>query len=109
MQPERSTLGDYLVEHALPAELAGLLTLRAREGWTVVSVESIVTEWRCSTNSHGYERREAMKIMQTAVLQRTREQPVADIPEGVAVIPEGLARRYREYRSAAARDQNTES
>ncbi len=55
MQPERSMLGDYLVEHALPAELAGLLTLRAREGWTVVSVESIVTEWRCSTNSHGYE------------------------------------------------------
>lgn len=64
---------EYLVEHALPAELATLLNYRAIEGWTLVSVESVVTQWHCATTRQGYERREAEKIMQTAVFSRVAD------------------------------------
>lgn len=53
-------MADYLVEHALPAELSALVNARAGNGWTLVSVESVVTEWHCVTSHHGYERREAI-------------------------------------------------
>lgn len=88
-------MAHYLVEHALPAELSALVNARAGDGWTLVSVESVVTEWHCVTSRHGYERREAMKIMQTVVFSRVPEAEPATAGPPRTVITPGVRERLR--------------
>lgn len=91
-------MDEYLVEQALPAELAALLNARAGDGWMLVTIESVVTEWHCAPNRHGHERREAQKIMQTAVFSRpalsASERPRT---KSTGVLAASVLERLRNY------------